>query len=358
MFIKENNTNNIRFIRHLIVFLCASMIILTTSASTLSIDTFRLLNNPPYAPANPHPAHNSTNISITPFLSWTGGDPDNDTVTYDIYFGTVNPPEKIAANYSNTTYTILENLQYSTTYYWKIIAWDNHSASTHGPLWSFTTKQKPQVSVIITKPLEKTLYIQDEQKISLPKRTIIYGPITITANATAEYGIEKVEFYVNGKLIGTDDTEPYTCVWKPLIQFNGISLLHTITVKAIDTHGNNVTASINVTKWRFHVLPWMIGAIAGAAAFSKAMIPHTTIRGFVFNLKRTTTGWSFFALNLHYTTVGLFKTQQGTINFRRCTVNNFIGPRIIKNFGLFQKLSWISFTSLGRMHIYQGCHSF
>jgi hypothetical protein len=34
----------------------------------------------------------------------------------------------------------LGTLDYLTTYYWKIIAWDNYGASTEGPLWSFTTK--------------------------------------------------------------------------------------------------------------------------------------------------------------------------------------------------------------------------
>jgi hypothetical protein len=35
---------------------------------------------------------------------------------------------------------------YSTTYRWKIVAWDNHDASATGPLWIFTTKMnKPTV---------------------------------------------------------------------------------------------------------------------------------------------------------------------------------------------------------------------
>ena len=29
----------------------------------------------------------------------------------------------------------------NTTYYWKIIAWDNHGARTVGSLWHFTTKK-------------------------------------------------------------------------------------------------------------------------------------------------------------------------------------------------------------------------
>jgi hypothetical protein len=42
-------------------------------------------------------------------------------------------------NQSGTTYDP-GTLNFITTYYWKIIAWDNHGASTGGPLWRFTTK--------------------------------------------------------------------------------------------------------------------------------------------------------------------------------------------------------------------------
>jgi hypothetical protein len=96
-------------------------------------------NNPPNIPNNPLPENGSINVSINTQLSWAGGDPDGDPVTYDVYFGTTNPPEIIMTNQSETSYNP-GLLNYSTTYYWQIIAWDNQSAFAIGPIWSFTTE--------------------------------------------------------------------------------------------------------------------------------------------------------------------------------------------------------------------------
>ncbi len=97
-------------------------------------------NLPPYQPSSPSPANGATNAPISSDLSWTGGDPNpGDTVTYDVYFGTSSNPLKIVSNQSALTYNP-GTLNYVTTYYWKIIAWDGSGESTAGPLWVFTTK--------------------------------------------------------------------------------------------------------------------------------------------------------------------------------------------------------------------------
>jgi hypothetical protein len=96
-------------------------------------------NCPPDNPTNPYPQHQETEVSINTILSWTGTDPDtNQTLTYDVYFGTITPPPKVTSNQTNTTYNP-GTLDFDTTYYWQIIVWDpcNHTAT--GPLWEFTT---------------------------------------------------------------------------------------------------------------------------------------------------------------------------------------------------------------------------
>jgi hypothetical protein len=84
-----------------------------------------------------------TSVDVNAVLSWVGGDPNpDDVVTYDVYFGTSSSPPKMISNQSITSYAP-GTMQYSTTYYWKIIAWDDQGAHTNGPLWYFTTMVAP-----------------------------------------------------------------------------------------------------------------------------------------------------------------------------------------------------------------------
>ena len=104
-------------------------------------------NTPPNIPSNPSPANHATDGSINAHLSWTGGDPDaGNTVTYNVYFGTspTAPMAMVSHNQMGTSYAP-GTLAYNTTYYWKIVATDNHGASTTGPLWDFTTVHKAEV---------------------------------------------------------------------------------------------------------------------------------------------------------------------------------------------------------------------
>jgi parallel beta-helix repeat protein len=114
-------------------------------------------NQPPNKPGNPSPADDATSVSINADLSWTGGDPDpEDTVTYEIYFGTnATPPFKetigpYLATQSSITYDP-GMLAVATTYYWKIIATDSHGISTEGPLWHFSA-QSSISSINVTSP--------------------------------------------------------------------------------------------------------------------------------------------------------------------------------------------------------------
>jgi len=99
-----------------------------------------MVNNPPITPGDPVPTDGATDVDINADLSWNCSDPEGDNLTYDVYFGTnSSAPPKVSSKQSNMTYNP-DLLEFNTTYYWKIVAWDEYDAKTPGPIWNFTTK--------------------------------------------------------------------------------------------------------------------------------------------------------------------------------------------------------------------------
>lgn len=106
-----------------------------------------LLNNPPLAPSIPFPLDGATNVNITPTLSWECSDPDGDSLSYDIYFGTDPNKLPVIKDDHPSTSLVLETisgykeLQNETTYYWMVVAKDSKGGVTPSPIWSFTTSK-------------------------------------------------------------------------------------------------------------------------------------------------------------------------------------------------------------------------
>jgi hypothetical protein len=98
------------------------------------------INEAPYVPRDPDPEDEETNVEIDISLSWTCGDPNEDTLLYDVYFGTDSSPPKVESNHSATTYDP-GILDFETEYFWQIIARDPRGLTTSGPIWSFTTEE-------------------------------------------------------------------------------------------------------------------------------------------------------------------------------------------------------------------------
>ena len=96
-------------------------------------------NSAPYLPSNPSPGNGASDVGLSSDLSWSGGDPDGDSVSYDVYFGMSSPPNKVSGNQSQTSYN-LGGLSYDTMYYWRIVSWDEHGAKRVGSVWSFQTE--------------------------------------------------------------------------------------------------------------------------------------------------------------------------------------------------------------------------
>jgi|GEM_PF-6699748 len=110
--------------------------------------TFTTLNNSPNNPSDPAPVNGSTGNDVQPTFSWTGGDPDGDTVSYTVrgrihntvtfyewYTGTAT-----TFTYGSTPQTSGQSLDSSEWYDWQVIADDGFGGVTVGPFWLFQTQ--------------------------------------------------------------------------------------------------------------------------------------------------------------------------------------------------------------------------
>lgn len=123
------------------------------------------------------------------------------------------------------------------------------NASSVGTVSDANIFQAPS-NLDIWNPSSGSVVIIENTNITLPKVTLtapldndvlkLNQTISIKANASKENGnIEKVEFYVNGKKIGEDLTDPYQFDWMPTQDGT-----YTIQVFAIDKGENRVESDI------------------------------------------------------------------------------------------------------------------
>src|SRR5258708_1083520 len=84
------------------------------------------------APGNTAPANGATGVATNAALTWTA--PAGGAASYDVYFGTANPPPLAQAAVAATTYSPA-GMTANTTYFWKVVP----TGGVTGPTWSFTT---------------------------------------------------------------------------------------------------------------------------------------------------------------------------------------------------------------------------
>ena len=99
-------------------------------------------NQAPTPPENPSPADGATNQPLSVELGWDATDPDGDPLVFDVYFGTDASAPLVSGNQGADTYSV-GPLQAGTTYFWRIVAEDDHGHETPGPTWQFSTGNPP-----------------------------------------------------------------------------------------------------------------------------------------------------------------------------------------------------------------------
>ncbi len=77
--------------------------------------------------------------------------------------------------------------------------------------------------------------------IASPTGGNVSGTVTISANASDNVGVSRVDFYVNGSLKGSDNAAPYQYSWNTTSLANGAATLRAV---AFDAAGNSTQSSL------------------------------------------------------------------------------------------------------------------
>ncbi len=119
-------------------------------------------NQPPVTPHEPYPIGGGTQQSIVTWVSWESGDEEGG-LEFDVYWGKDPDPPLIAVNIPVNPYNLTSGYyqppgiqQYSTTYYWRVVARDKWGTESFGPTWSYTTKalNEPPLIPIVRAPAD------------------------------------------------------------------------------------------------------------------------------------------------------------------------------------------------------------
>lgn len=165
-----------------------------------------------------------TPSSQTPDSGWSWGcKTPFDSKCNEEYWGLTT-----AANPDAASIRTLKPAYYALQKYW-----------SNNPSPSPVTSTTPQPSTVseLTSP---TVSITSPSNSTTISRNTNF---TISANASDNVGVAKVEFLVNGSLKCSDTSSPYSCITK-VGGKPGAS--HTLTAKAYDKSGNSAVSSVSV----------------------------------------------------------------------------------------------------------------
>lgn len=68
-------------------------------------------------------------------LVWQGSDIDNDIVSYDVYFGTTNPPTTLNTNTASTSVNV--SVAADNIYYWRVVTKDSQGNTSQSEIFQF-----------------------------------------------------------------------------------------------------------------------------------------------------------------------------------------------------------------------------
>jgi len=195
--------------------------------------SYEYVNLPPVL-SQTLPGQNSDEVVLNPTIQWEGDDPEDESLTYSLYFGTsLSELKLVVENVSSNVYS--PSLNYSTDYFWKILVSDGYNI-IESEILMFTTIDEPVIenqrpSALISSLTEGAKLGQAVHKLR-------------GTASDSDGDIQLVDISIDGSswviVTGTDD-------WYYDWDATTLEGNYTLSVRAFDGEDHSEIATINVS---------------------------------------------------------------------------------------------------------------
>ena len=222
---------------------------------------------PPSAPTVLAPANGATGVALTSTLSWSS----TGATSYDINFGTANPPPSAAAGRTSATFTPAA-MAAGTKYFWQVTA-RNSSGATAGPVWTVTTMIAPPSAPVALAPVNGATGVAVTSTLTWSSSNatsydVAFG--TTTPPPSAAVGLP------NGSYTPPTMTAGTTYYWRVIARNAGGTTAGVVSSFV-------TTASVPTPPPGPETSPTAYTAISDRNAYAKPPVPRLGAAGFKFN---------------------------------------------------------------------------
>ncbi len=138
--------------------------------------------------------------------------------------------------------------------------------------WS-GTQYAPRLSVTYTVDVSPDTTAPVVAVTAPSSGAVVSGVTPVTATATDNRAVTRVDFLVDGLPLGSDSTAPYAASWSTALYTTGP---HTVRAVAFDAAGNSSSSEVICTVYRDETAPVISGVGSGTPGNSSAQVTWTT----------------------------------------------------------------------------------
>ncbi|MFA5499166.1 MAG: hypothetical protein WC327_06450, partial [Candidatus Cloacimonadia bacterium] len=123
------------------------------------------------------PANGADKLPLETTLRWTPSAMGNQPTGYKVYVDTVNPPETMVYDGTETTYS--PTLGYKTTYYWQVIPYNEHgsTATEDCAVYSFATYPAEPLPALLVGPVDNEKDVHPYTKLEWKPQAEGFQPV-------------------------------------------------------------------------------------------------------------------------------------------------------------------------------------